>query len=173
MLIIFTGDGKGKTTSAIGQALRAVGNGSKVLMVELVKGPWESGEDKSSKKLGPSFKIVKKGKGFVKILGDKLPFEEHKKAAFEAIQYSLEELKGGEWDILILDEVWNAYNLGLLSKQDVSSFIDGALPLCDHLIMTGRGCPQEFIDRADLVTEMKEIKHPFKTGVCAAKGVEF
>ncbi len=173
MLIVFTGNGKGKTTAAIGQALRAVGNGANVLMVQFIKGPWESGEHESAKMLASHFKIVKMGKGFVKTPCDKLPFEDHVKAAHDALAFSLEELETGKWNILILDEVWVALTLGLLSAPEIAAFIDKAKPLCEHLIMTGRGCIKEFIDRADLVTEMKEIKHPFASGVKAARNVEY
>ncbi|MDO8579751.1 MAG: cob(I)yrinic acid a,c-diamide adenosyltransferase [bacterium] len=173
MFIIFTGNGKGKTTAAIGQAMRAVGNGSSVLMVEMVKGPWKSGEDASSKKMSKSFQIVKKGLGFVRIGNDKIPFEKHAVAAREALTYSLNELKTDKWNILILDEIWVALSLELLTSPEVRDFIKSATPLCDHLIMTGRGCPTEFIDRADLVTEMKEIKHPFNSGIMGRVGVEF
>lgn len=173
MNIIFTGDGKGKTTAAIGQAMRAVGNGSKVLMVQFIKGPWKSGEDKAAKELGDRFKIAKKGKGFVRISGDKLPFETHVKAAKDGLAYALREARSGEWDIIILDELWNAHYLGLISGPEICSFIEEAKPHIDHLIMTGRSCPPEFVERADLVTEMREVKHPFASGVVGAKGVEF
>jgi len=176
MLIVFTGNGKGKTTAAIGQALRAVGNGANVLMVQFIKGPWESGEHKlssMSQELGSHFKIVRMGKGFVKTPCDKLPFEEHVKAAHDALAFSLAEVKTGKWQILILDEVWVAMTLELLSSAELYNFLAEAQPLCEHMIMTGRGCPQEFILRADLVTEMKEVKHPFSKGVKAAKNVEF
>ncbi len=173
MFIIFTGNGKGKTTAAIGQAMRAVGNGSRVLMVELVKGPWKSGEDTSSKKLNKSFQIVKKGLGFVRIGNDRIPFEKHVKAAREALLYSLDELQTGKWNILILDEIWVALSLELINRAEVRNFIRAVTPLCDHLIMTGRSCPKEFIDRADLVTEMKEVKHPFSVGFPGMVGVEY
>lgn len=173
MLIIFTGNGKGKTTAAIGQAMRALGNGSKVLMVQFIKGPWKSGEDESSKRFGNSFKIVKKGLGFVGIGGDKLPIEKHAAAAREALSYALIELKKGKWNILILDEVWVALGLGLLGRGELKNFIASARPLCDHLIMTGRGCPKEFIKQADIVTEMKEIKHPFNSGTLGKKALEY
>ncbi|MDE1874717.1 MAG: cob(I)yrinic acid a,c-diamide adenosyltransferase [Patescibacteria group bacterium] len=183
MLIVFTGNGKGKTTAAIGQALRAIGNGSHVLMVQFIKGPWKSGEDESVKALDPNFRIEKMGRGFVKTPCDKLPFSEHVAAAHKAFDHALAEARTGKWEILIMDEIWVALSLGLLTATRVRDFIDEVLgraaagaaarPLCEHLIMTGRGCPQEFIDRADLVTEMKEVKHPFATGVSAAKNVEF
>ena len=173
MLIIFTGNGKGKTTAAIGQAMRAVGNGSRVLMVELVKGPWKSGEYTSSKKVSKSFQIIKKGLGFVRIGNDQIPFEKHIEAAREALAYSFSELKTGKWNILILDEIWVALSLSLLNSSEVNNFIKSATPLCDHLIMTGRGCPMKFIDQADLVTEMKEVKHPFNSGIMDKVGVEY
>lgn len=173
MLIIFTGNGKGKTTAAIGQALRAVGNGSSVLMVQFIKGPWKSGEDVSAKKFGSQFKIVKKGKGFVYIGNDKIPFEEHQKASHDGLAYAQKQIDSKKWSILILDEIWNAVSLKLLPIDSVTDFISRNSRNLDHLIMTGRDCPQKFIDMADLVTEMKEIKHPFSKGSTGTKGVEY
>ncbi|OHA24243.1 MAG: hypothetical protein A3D50_00690 [Candidatus Taylorbacteria bacterium RIFCSPHIGHO2_02_FULL_44_12] len=173
MLIIFTGNGKGKTTAAIGQALRAVGNGSKVLMVQFIKGSWKSGEDISSKELYPNFKIIKKGKGFVRIGDDKIPFEEHQKAAQDALVYAEEQIGLKKWNIVILDEIWNALSLKLVTPESVVDFISKNILITDHLIMTGRDCPQEFIDKADLVTEMMEIKHPFAKGLPGKKGLEY
>jgi len=173
MFIIFTGHGKGKTTAAIGQALRAVGNGSKVLMVQFIKGPWKSGEDVSVKKLSPDFKIVKKGKGFVGIGNDKVPFVEHVAAAHDALAYAQQEVETKKWDIIILDELWNAYTLKLITAEEILDFIHKATLCVDHIICTGRDCPSQFIDMADLVTEMKETKHPFLQGISATKSVEF
>ena len=173
MLIIFTGNGKGKTTAALGQALRAVGDGRKVLMVEFIKGPWRSGEDVSYKKLAPNFKIVKTGLGFVGILGDKLPLKKHSEAARKGLHYASKEIQKKKWNILILDEVCNAVHLKLLTKKQISSFIKKSLPHLEHLIMTGRDCPKEFIKKADLVTEMKETKHPFKKNIKGKKGLEY
>jgi len=173
MLIIFTGNGKGKTTAALGQALRAVGDGKKVLMVQFIKGPWKSGEDHSYKKLSPHFKIVKKGKGFVGIGNDSQPIEVHMKAAFDSLKYAHEQVQSRTWNIVILDEIWNALSLDLISSDSVDIFIKNSLPLVNHLIMTGRDCPSYFIQKADLVTEMKEIKHPFTHGTAAAAGLEY
>lgn len=158
MFIIFTGNGKGKTTAALGQAMRAVGNGSKVLMIEVIKGPWESGEDISSKKLAPAFKLVKKGKGCVLPDISKEVFAEHVHAAREALAFATKELETKKWNILILAELWNARNLGLLSSDEIAHFIDKTTGLVDHLICTGRDCPQQFISKADVVTEMRELK---------------
>ncbi len=173
MLIIFTGNGKGKTTASLGQALRTVGDGKKVLMVQFIKGPWKSGEDESYKLLSPKLKIVKKGKGFVGILNDTLPRKVHIEAAKEGLLYALKEIENKKWNILILDEIWNALHLKLVSKKEVSAFIKKSMPLLEHLIMTGRDCPEEFIKKADLVTEMKEVKHPYQKGIKGSKGVEF
>lgn len=173
MFIIFTGNGKGKTTAALGQAMRATGNGSKVLMVQFIKGPWKSGEHSSAKKLSSHFTIVKKGKGFVGIGNDTLPRSVHIEAALDGLQHALKEAREKKWNIIILDEIWNAVHLKLLSKELVLHFVKEVKPLVDHLIMTGRDCPEEFIQIADIVTEMREIKHPFTLGVKGSKGVEF
>ncbi len=173
MLIIFTGQGKGKTTAALGQALRATGNGSKVLMIQFIKGPWKSGEDTAVKKFVGQLKIVKTGKGFVRIGNDQLPFTEHQRAASVGLAYAQQQINLKKWNILILDEIWNALSLGLLPRKSILNFIAENISHLDHLIMTGRDCPPEFIDQADLVTEMKEIKHPFAQGAKGTKGLEY
>lgn len=173
MLYIFTGNGKGKTTAALGQAMRAVGEGKKVLMVQFIKGPWKSGEDFLAPGLAPHFKLVKMGRGFVGILGDTLPREEHEKAAEDALEYAKKEAETGAWDIIILDEVNNAIHLDLVGKEDVLGFVEAASPKVEHLILTGRDAPQELMDRADLVTEMRDIKHPYHGGVKAKRGLEY
>ncbi|MEK7194919.1 MAG: cob(I)yrinic acid a,c-diamide adenosyltransferase [Patescibacteria group bacterium] len=172
MLIVITGNGKGKTTSALGQALRAVGDGRKVLMIQFIKGPWRSGEDDSYQRLAPDFKIIKTGLGFVGILGDKLPREDHINAARKGLELARQEMLSGNWNLLILDEVHNAIQLGLLTVEEVMPMVDG-LPESMDLILTGRDARQEFIDRADIVSEVKEIKHIYNTGVKGKKGVEW
>ncbi|MBI3630779.1 MAG: cob(I)yrinic acid a,c-diamide adenosyltransferase [Candidatus Sungbacteria bacterium] len=173
MLYVFTGNGKGKTTAALGTAMRAVGEGKRVLMVQFIKGPWKSGEDFLAPGLAPHFELVKMGRGFVGILGDTLPREEHERAAEAALDYAQKEAESGAWDIIILDEVNNAIHLGLVSKEDVLDFVDGASGSVEHLILTGRDAPQELIDRADLVTEMRDIKHPYHGGTKAKRGLEY
>ncbi|MDP3727735.1 MAG: cob(I)yrinic acid a,c-diamide adenosyltransferase [bacterium] len=198
MLLVFTGNGKGKTTAALGQALRAVGEGKRVLMVQFIKGPWKSGEDnadivpKGSPSTGsgsPAFRLVKMGKGFVGILGDTLPREEHERAAREALDYAKSEAESGNWNMVILDEVNNAVVLNLIPKEKVIELFDfikrapasdsssGAIHqaerLIEHLILTGRDAPQEFIDAADLVTEMRDVKHPYEQGIRAKRGLEY
>jgi len=175
MIIVFTGNGKGKTTASLGQAMRVLGRGKKALMIQFIKGPWKSGEDNFAKEFGiPSerFEIRKMGLGFVGILGDKLPREEHEKAAQKSLAMFREELQSGTWDLLIMDEVNVAISLNLVSVQDVLGALrdvkDEQFVLC-----TGREAPQELIDRADLVTEMREIKHPFNDQKLAKILVEF
>ena len=175
MIIVFTGDGKGKTTAALGQAVRFLGRGKKVLMIQFIKGPWRSGEDDFGEKFEISsadFAIKKMGKGFVGILGDKLPREEHEKAAKEALQSFESELVSGRWDLIILDEVNVAVSLGLIRAGEVLEAVK-KVPDKKFVILTGRGAPKEFIDVAHLVTEMREVKHPFNEGKIAEIAMEF
>src|SRR6266498_3384240 len=171
MVIVITGNGKGKTTSALGQALRSIGDGKKVLMVQFIKGPWRSGEDDSHKLLAPHFKIVKTGLGFVGILGDMLPRQEHARAAQKGLKLAREEMQSGKWNILILDEINNAIKLELVSLPEVLKFVHD-LPEGMDLILTGRDASQALIDKADIVSEVKEIKHMHNSGVKGKKGLE-
>jgi cob(I)alamin adenosyltransferase len=173
MLYIFTGDGKGKTTAALGTALRAVGDGKKVLMIQFIKGPWPSGEDESHKKLLPNFELRKHGRGFVGILNDTLPREEHERAAQSALEELTRETESGAWNIIIADEINNALDLGLINEDQVLRYIEVARARKIDLIFTGRGAKQSLIDKADLVTEMKDIKHPFSEGKIARHGIEY
>ncbi|MBI3627722.1 MAG: cob(I)yrinic acid a,c-diamide adenosyltransferase [Candidatus Sungbacteria bacterium] len=172
MIIVNTGNGKGKTTAALGQALRAVGEGKKVLMIQFIKGPWKSGEDESAKLLAPNFLLRKMGRGFVGILGDSLPREAHETAAREALLMAEKETKEANWDMLILDEINNALALNLISLESVLRFID-AFPKDKHLVLTGRDADKEVIRRADLITEMKEVKHPYQAGIKGKRGIEY
>jgi cob(I)alamin adenosyltransferase len=172
MIILITGNGKGKTTSALGQALRAAGDQKRVLMVQFIKGPWRSGEDDSQMLLRPLFHIRKTGLGFVGILGDTLPREQHADAARRGLMMASKEMLSGRWDMVILDEVNNAVHLGLLSVGDVVAVID-SLPAGMDLILTGRDAPEEFVERADIVSEVNEIKHPYQSGQKGKKGIEW
>ncbi len=171
-LIVYTGNGKGKTTAALGMALRAIGRGWKVLMVQFRKGTWHYAEVDAAQRLAPDFEIVPMGKGFYKILDDHFTEAEHRQAASAALQFAREKMLSGEYDLLILDEINNALNTGLLSLDAVMQFLD-ARPSDFNVVLTGRGAPPELIDRADLVTEMIEIKHPYQKGIFAQKGIDF
>ncbi|HXV26878.1 MAG TPA: cob(I)yrinic acid a,c-diamide adenosyltransferase [Candidatus Paceibacterota bacterium] len=172
MIICVTGNGKGKTTSALGQAVRAIGDLKRVLMVQFIKGPWRSGEDDAQMLLRPYLRIVKKGLGFVGILGDTLPFGEHSGAAAGALEYARQEMRSGRWDMLILDEVNNAVHLGLIPLSAVLSLVD-ELPAGMDVILTGRDARQELMDRADIVSEVREVKHPYQDGETGKKGIEW
>jgi len=175
MILVFTGNGKGKTTAALGQMVRVVGRGKKALMIQFIKGPRRSGEDEFAETfhISPStFHIRKMGLGFVGILGDKLPKEKHAEAAEKALKYFEKESKSGKWHLIVLDEINVAVSLGLLSAKQALRAIKN-FPEEKILMLTGRNAPQEFIDAADLVTEMKEIKHPFRKGKRAKFTVEF
>lgn len=172
MIILITGNGKGKTTSAIGQAVRMVGDLKRVLMVQFIKGPWRSGEDDAQMLLRPYFKIVKTGLGFVGILGDTLPREEHIRAAREGLAMARGEVSSGHWDTVILDEVNNAIHLNLLSLAEVLEFIRD-LPQGMDLVLTGRDARPELIEISDIVSEVNEIKHPYQQGEKGEKGIEW
>ncbi len=173
MIIIFTGNGKGKTTAALGQAMRALGQGKKVLIIQFIKGGWISGEHKFAEKFQipkSRFKIIPAGKGFVGICGDKLPFSVHKKAAQNALNLAKKAIKSKKLDLIILDEINVAINLGLIKANEVLEVLKSSSA---DVILTGRLAPKSFIQKADLVTEMKEIKHPFKKGEIGKIGIEF
>ena len=172
LTIVYTGKGKGKTTAALGLALRATGYDKKICMIQFIKGSWHYGEMDSTKKLEPGFEMVAVGKGFVGIIDDKSPKEDHEKVAKEAIKISNEKIHSGKYDIVILDEINYAVNLNLISVDDVLNLIK-TKPQDIDLILTGNYAKDEVIEIADLVTEMKEIKHPFQKGIKAKKGIDF
>lgn len=172
MLICITGEGKGKTTSALGQAVRAAGDLKRTLMVQFIKGPWRSGEDDAQMLLRPYVHIVKMGLGFVGILGDTRPKSEHATAAADALAYATKEAHSGTWDMLILDEVNNAVHLDLLPLARLVAFID-ELPAGMDLIVTGRDAKPEVTQRADIVSEVHEVKHPHQDGETGTKGIEW
>lgn len=172
LVIVYTGKGKGKTTAALGLALRAVGYNHKVCMIQFIKGSWHYGEMTSSKKLEPEFELIAVGRGFVGIMDDKTPVEEHKRIADEALRVAQEKISSKKYDIVILDEVNYAVNLGLVNLNDVLKMIRKK-PNNVNLVLTGNYAKDELIELADLVTEMREIKHPFKLGLRAKKGIDF
>ena len=171
-VIVYTGGGKGKTTAALGLALRAVGYNHKVCMIQFIKGSWHYGELESVKRLAPELELTAVGKGFVGIIDDKSPREDHEKIAEEAIKICKEKINSDKFDVVILDEINYAVNLGLIRTEQVIELIKMKPDDLD-LVLTGNHAKQEIIDLADLVTEMKEIKHPFKSGIKAKKGIDF
>lgn len=172
LVIVYTGKGKGKTTAALGIVLRAVGHGYKVGMIQFIKGEWYYGELTSSKRLEPEFELIAAGRGFVGIIDDDHPIEEHEKAAKDAIEVAKQKIASGDYDIMILDEINYAVKLNLISQEDILDVI-AAKPEKTSLVLTGNYVPKAVMDAADLVTEMREIKHPYQRGMKAKKGVDF
>ena len=176
LVIVYTGDGKGKTSAAVGNVFRALGHGMRVLVIQFFKGDWPVvfGELESAK-LHAKLEILQLGRGFVKIMGDKKPMSEHQKSAAEAVKLAKEKIFSGKYDVVVLDEVIYAIDyldVKLVELRDVLEIIEKK-PTKTHLILTGRGAKAEIVERADLVTEMKEIKHPFQKGIQAQRGIDY
>ena len=172
LVIVYTGKGKGKTTAALGMALRAIGYDHKICMIQFIKGSWHYGEMNSTEKLGHNFELIAVGKGFVGIIDDKSSKEEHRKIAQEAIKISKERILSKKYNLVILDEINYAVNLDLIKLDDVLDLIKNK-PEELNLVLTGNYAKEEIIEKADLVTEMKEIKHPYQLGIKAKKGIDF
>jgi len=171
MILCYTGNGKGKTTAALGAALRALGYGWNVCVIQFMKGTWHTGELDSIKNI-PGIDLIQAGKGFYKILDDQFPEEEHRQAVADAVALIKERIGCGKYQLIILDEVNVAAYLKLLEEDVIIQLLKSAPPNL-HFILTGRNAPPSFIELADLVTEMREIKHPFQKGVQAEKGLDF
>jgi cob(I)alamin adenosyltransferase len=169
---VYTGDGKGKTTAALGQGLRAVGQGYKVIMIQFLKG-LDSGELVSIEKLYPQFKIIRfdKSKKFFWNMNDEEK-KELKVKIDEAFEYIKGLVKNNKCDILILDEIMGVISNNLITTDEVLNIIKNK-PENMEIILTGRNVPEEIIKAADLVTEMKMIKHPFENGIGPRKGIEY
>lgn len=171
LIIVNTGNGKGKTTAALGLGMRAWGQGLRVLVLQFIKGQWKYGELQAAERMGADFVIRQMGEGFVRNVQDDAK-DSHQDAAKEALDNAKLEIISGKWDMIILDEVNYAIKFGLVSVEAVIDLLESK-PQPLHLVLTGRDARQEIIDRANLVTEMREIKHPYKQGIKAQKGIEF
>ncbi len=166
---VYTGDGKGKTSAAFGAALRAIGRGLKVYIIQFIKGGFDYGELQVVKKL-PNLKLAAFGRG--KFVTEVSPHEEDVKLAEEALKLAEEVVGSGQYDIVVLDEINVALNLKLVTVDEALQLIKNR-PKHVELILTGRYAPVQIVEVADLVTEMKEIKHPFTEGVTPRKGIEY
>jgi len=172
LIIVYTGSGKGKTTAALGMCIRAAGYKYNTFIIQFIKGSWHYGEIDGIKLLEKYVTMEQMGKGFYKILDDKIPEEEHKKAARQAIERAREVMHSGKYKLVILDEISNAIDLGLIELEIVIQLLKEK-PASVDVILTGRNAKPEIIELADLVTEMKEIKHPFQKGFMAKKGIDY
>ncbi len=172
LVIVFTGEGKGKTSAALGITLRAFGHKMYVSFVQFIKSPSDTGEALAAERLEPEVEFVSLGKGFVNCCGNTTPLDEHKKAAAEALVTARRRIHAGSWDIVVLDEINIAVKLGLIDIRAVLDIVRSKPPEI-HLILTGRDAHPDLIAAADLVTEMRDIKHPYDTGVPAQKGIDY
>ncbi len=167
---VYTGEGKGKTTAALGLALRAAGRGWRVKVFQFLKPPRSSGEHFAALKLAPDLEIIAVGRqGFI---FKKPPHKKDVNLAREGLRRAEEALVSGRVDLLVLDEINVALSLGLVQVEAVLALLNGR-PEEVEVVLTGRGAPEEILARADLVTEMKPLKHPFDRGVAAREGIEF
>ena len=166
---VYTGDGKGKTSAAFGLALRAIGRGMKVYIIQFIKGGFDYGELHVVDRL-PNLMFKAFGRG--KFITAKPPEKEDIKLAEEALKLAEEIIQSREYDIIVLDEINVALNLKLIKLQEVVEMIKKK-PENIEIVLTGRNVPKEIINLADLVTELKEIKHPFSKGFQARKGIEY
>ena len=172
LLIVYTGNGKGKTTASLGMCVRAIGYNWKICIIQFVKGSWKYGELEGIKKLEPNVELQTVGEGFVGIIDDDKDFEVHLLAAKMGVKLAIEKISSGNYHLVILDELNVAVDLGLVSDEEVEEIIESCSEN-QHLVITGRNAREWLIEKADLVTEMKEIKHPFQKGILAQKGVDW
>lgn len=172
LVIVHTGPGKGKTTAALGLGFRAVGSGLKVIMVQFIKGSWHYGELDAAKMLGDDrFQILPMGRGFVKV-GVEKPDPEDVRMVEEAWNFAKEKILDGAYDMVILDEINYAISYNMLSPEEVARTLQ-AKPEMVHVVLTGRNAHPSIVECADLVTEMREIKHPYQRGIPAQRGIEY
>ena len=166
---VYTGDGKGKTSAAFGLALRAVGRDLKVCVIQFIKGGFDYGELYAVKRL-PNFRLEFFGRG--KFVTNVPPKKDDIKLAKEAFELAREVVNGGKYDVVVLDEINVALHLKLIETEKVVDLIRNK-PKHVELILTGRYAPSKVVELADLVTEMKEVKHPFTKGIPPRKGIDY
>jgi len=172
LLIVYTGPGKGKTTCALGTAFRAVGQGLRVLMVQFIKGSWHYGELDAAKMLGDDkFEIRPMGRGFVKIGGAETDPEDIRLAE-ECWETGRQAIYSGKYELVILDEINYVISYKMLDADRVVESLVRR-PERVHVICTGRNAHPKLMEAADLVTEMKEVKHPYTKGILAQRGIDY
>ncbi|MRR58938.1 MAG: cob(I)yrinic acid a,c-diamide adenosyltransferase [Deltaproteobacteria bacterium] len=172
LIVVITGNGKGKTTSALGMALRACGHGLRVCIIQFMKGDLYAGEWDGIKKLDCAIELHATGKGFCGIQGNPYPREEHRANAQDAVDLVHEKIASGSFDIIILDEINNALKLKLVDLDQILDILRNKPPLL-HLILTGRDAHPEVIELADTVSEVLEIKHAYRQGIEPQPGIDY
>jgi len=169
LLIVYTGAGKGKTTAALGMALRCIGHGMKVAVVQFIKGAIDTAEERALKSFGDRVVFLRMGEGYTWETQDR---ERDRKFAHQAWHTAAEFLHDASYAMVILDEFNIALQHGYVEIQDVLPVLRARPPM-QHVVVTGRGVNEQLNEEADLVTEMKQVKHPFRKGIKAQPGVEF
>ena len=171
LLLINTGPGKGKTTAALGTALRAVGNGMRVLVLQFLKGSWHYGELDAAEMLGGNLVLKQMGRGFVKVGGAETD-QEDIRLVEQAWAEAREAIYSGDWDMVILDEINYAIGYKMLDPAVVAEALKGR-PEMVHVILTGRNAHPLLVELVDTVTEMREVKHAYQKGILAQRGIEY
>ena len=172
LVVVITGNGKGKTTAALGMALRACGHGMRICIIQFMKGDLYAGEWDGVKLLDCAIELHATGKGFCGIQGNPYPWAEHRANAQDAIALVEEKLSSGAYDLLILDEINNALKLKLVDLEQVLAILRKRPPLM-HLVLTGRDAHPQVIELADTVSEVREIKHAYQQEIEPQPGVDY
>jgi cob(I)alamin adenosyltransferase len=172
LVVVITGHGKGKTTTAFGLVVRACGHDMRVSIIQFMKGDLYTGEWDGVKKMGCRVELVATGKGFCGIQGNPYPYREHRQNAQDAIKLAREKMASGELDVLVLDEINNALHLKLVDPEQVLNLIREKPPLL-HLVLTGRDAHPDVVELADTVSEVVEVKHAYQKGIEPQPGIDF
>lgn len=172
LIVVITGHGKGKTTTALGIVVRACGHDMSTSIIQFMKGDIYAGEWDGIKKMDCSVELVSTGKGFCGIQGNPFPFKEHRENAQDAITLTRRKMESGRWDILILDEINNALHLKLVDLDQVLEIIRKKPPEM-HLVLTGRDAHPQVVDLADTVSEILEVKHAYQKDIEPQPGIDY
>jgi cob(I)alamin adenosyltransferase len=174
LVMIVTGDGKGKTTSAFGQALRAAGTGMPVAIIQFIKGSWKTGEVTALALTDLPITVERTGLGFTieRLRDPRIPMSAHVEAARDGLERARVHLTAGEVGLVVLDEILGAIKADLISEAEVLELIEGRAEGV-HVLLTGRDAPAQLLERADLVSEIRLVRHHHEGGVAAQRGIEF
>lgn len=172
LVVVITGYGKGKTTTALGIMVRACGHNMRVCIIQFMKGDLYAGEWDGIKKMDCQVELISTGKGFCGIQGNPYTHEEHRKNAQDAISLAQQKMESDRFDILILDEINNALKLRLVDLEQVLDIIKRK-PALMHLVLTGRDAHPQVIELADTVSEIKEVKHAYRKGIEPQPGIDY